>query len=185
MRIGYGRVSTRDQNLNSQHDALTAAGCERIFVDKRSGKLASRPELDRALDVAREGDQFVITRLGRLGNSLLNLLELTERLRTSGIDLVVLEQGIDTSTPAGKLAFHVLASVMQFQRELIVDGTYDGLASARARGRTGGQKPKLTPRQAKLAREMYDSREFTVAEIAAEFRVSRPTIYRHIDKLAK
>ena len=184
MRIGYGRVSTRDQNLNSQHDALTAAKCHRVFVDKKSGKLASRPELDRALDIAREGDQFVITRLGRLGNSLMNLLELVAQLETRKIDLVLLEQGIDTSTPAGRLAFHVLASVMQFQRELIIDGTHDGLASARARGRTGGQKPKLTPRQAKIAKEMYDAGDHTVEEIAAEFGVTRPTIYRHLTKLA-
>ena len=186
MRIGYGRVSTRDQNPNAQHDALTKAGCDPIFVDKRSGKLASRPELDKALMVARAGDQFVVTRLNRLGNSLRNLLELTEQLQQRGIDLVVLEQGIDTTTPAGRLSFHVLAAVAQFQRELIVENTLDGLAAARARGRTGGQKPKLTPRQVRIAREMYDEvgpdgkRRHTVAAIAAEFGVSRPTIYRHL-----
>ena len=186
MRIGYGRVSTRDQNPSAQHDALTKAGCDPIFVDKRSGKLASRPELDKALMVARDGDQFVVTRLNRLGNSLRNLLELTEQLQQRGIDLVVLEQGIDTTTPAGRLSFHVLAAVAQFQRELIVENTLDGLAAARSRGRTGGQKPKLPPRQARIAQEMYDEvgpdgkRRHTVAAIAAEFGVSRPTIYRHL-----
>lgn len=191
MRIGYGRVSTRDQNPNGQHDALTAAGCDEIFVDKKSGKLASRPELDKALLMARRGDALVITRLNRLGNSLRNLLDLTAQLDERGVDLVVLEQGIDTTTPAGRLSFHVLAAVAQFQRELIVENTLDGLAAARARGRTGGQKPKLGPKQAQLAQAMYDEvgadgkRRYTVQQIADELRVSRPTIYRYLGREAR
>jgi DNA invertase Pin-like site-specific DNA recombinase len=115
---------------------------------RRAASWPRAPNWTAPLDVAREGDEFVITRLGRLGNSLLNLLELTELLRTRGIDLIVLEQGIDTTTPAGKLAFHVLASVMQFQRELIVANTYDGLAAARAVG-----APASNSRSSLLARQ--------------------------------
>lgn len=184
MRIGYGRVSTRDQNPDSQRDALIADGCDRIYIDKVSGKLASRPELDKALDQLRRGDQLVITRLTRLGRSLKNLMELVEQFREQDIDLIVLQQGLDTTTAGGRLIFHVMASIAEFERELIVEGTYEGLAAARARGRVGGRKAKLTPRQAKVAREMYDSRDYTVDQIAAEFGVSRPTIYRHIGKLA-
>lgn len=139
MRIGYGRVSTRDQNPNAQHDALTAASCDEIFVDKKSGKLASRPELDKALLMVRRGDALVITRLNRLGNSLRNLLDPTAQLDERGVDLVVLEQGIDTTTPAGRLSFHVLAAVAQFQRELIVENILDGLAGARARAVPAGR----------------------------------------------
>lgn len=188
MRIGYGRVSTRDQNPDGQRDALEAAGCDQILIDKASGKLASRPALDQALMVARSGDQFVITRLDRLGRSTKNLLDLSDRLKEKGVDLVVLEQGIDTSTAAGVLFFTIIGAIAQFEHSLMVERTHDGLAAARARGRTGGQKPKLKPRQIRLAQEMYDEtgpdgkRRYTVQQIAEEFGVSRPTIYRHLEK---
>ena len=189
MRIGYGRVSTRDQHPESQHDALTAAGCDEVFIDKASGKLASRPELDRALLSAnRPGDQLVITKLDRLGRSLEHLIELSRLLQTRGVDLVVLDQGIDTSTAVGRMFFHILGSIAEFEHALMSERTRDGLAAARARGRTGGQKPKLGPRQVRLARQMYDEvgadgkRRYTVAQIAAEFGVTRPTIYRHLSK---
>ncbi|MDQ2897955.1 MAG: recombinase family protein [Actinomycetota bacterium] len=189
MRIGYGRVSTRDQHLEAQHDALNAAGCEQVFVDKVSGKLARRPELDKALLAAnRSGDQLVITKLDRLGRSLEHLLELSKLLEQHDVDLVVLDQGIDTSTAVGRMFFQILGAIAEFEHALMSERTMDGLAAARARGRTGGQKPKLGPRQIKLARQMYDEtgedgrRKHTVAEIAAEFGVSRPTIYRHLAK---
>jgi len=186
MRIGYGRVSTRDQNPDAQRDALTAAGCDEVFVDKASGKLARRPELDKALLVARRpGDQLVVTKLDRLGRSLEHLIELSGELQGKGVDLVVLDQGIDTSTAVGRLFFQILgAALAEFEHALISERTMDGLAAARARGRTGGQKPRLTPRQAKIAREMYESGEHTVQQIADEFGVTRPTIYRHVGKLA-
>lgn len=177
-KIGYGRVSTRDQNPDSQHDALAEAGCDKIFIDKASGKLASRPELDKALDYARAGDTFVITRLARAARSLKHLIELAETLRERGIDLLVLKQGIDTSTPTGRLAFHMLGAIDEFQRELIVEGTHEGLASARARGRTGGRRPTLTATQVRMARQMYDSEEYTVQQIADTFHTSRATVYR-------
>jgi len=191
MRIGYGRVSTRDQNPDAQHDALTTAGCEQIFIDKASGKLARRPELDKALLVARRpGDQLVVTKLDRLGRSLENLIDLSGQLQHSGVDLVVLDQAIDTSTAMGRMFFQILGSIAEFEHALMSERTLDGLAAARARGRTGGQKPKLTARQAKIAQEMYEEtgpdgkRLHTVAQIAAEFGVTRPTIYRHLAGLA-
>ena len=183
MRIGYARVSTRDQHPEAQADALTGAGCERVFTDKASGKLARRPELDEALRGLRAGDQLVVTKLDRLGRSLEHLIELSHQLHARGVDLVVLDQGIDTSTAVGRMFFQILGSIAEFEHALMSERTMDGLAAARARGRTGGQKPKLGPRQARLAQEMYEAGELTVAQIAAEFGVTRPTIYRHLDRL--
>jgi DNA invertase Pin-like site-specific DNA recombinase len=186
MRIGYGRVSTRDQNPDAQHDALTAAGCDPVLVDKAFGKLASRPELDKALMVARPGDHLVVTKLDRLGRSLEHLITLSKGLQERGVDLVVLDQGIDTSTTVGRMFFQILGAIAEFEHALMSERTMDGLAAARARGRTGGQKPKLTPRQARIAQAMYEEtgpdgkRRYTVAQIAAEFGVTRPTIYRHL-----
>ena len=189
MRFGYGRVSTRDQHPEAQHDALAAAGCEQIFIETASGKLARRPQLEKALLSAnRAGDQLVVTKLDRLGRSLEHLIELSRQLQEREVDLVVLDQGIDTSTAVGRLFFQIIGAIAEFEHALMSERTMDGLAAARARGRTGGQKPKLGPRQVKLAREMYDEtgedgkRKHTVATIAAEFGVSRPTIYRHLGK---
>ena len=189
MRIGYGRVSTRDQNPDGQRDALAGADCDEIFVDNASGKLASRPELDKALLVAaRAGDQLVVTKLDRLGRSLEHLVALSSDLQARGVDLVVLDQGIDTSTAVGRMFFQILGAIAEFEHALMSERTRDGLAAARARGRTGGQKPKLTVRQAKIAQAMYDElgadgrRAHTVKEIADEFGVSRPTIYRHLQR---
>ena len=189
MRVGYGRVSTRDQNPDGQRDALAAAGCDEIFVDKASGKLASRPELDKALLIAaRAGDRLVLTKLDRLGRSLEHLIALCTQLQTRGLDLVVLDQGIDTSTAVGRMFFQILGAIAEFEHALMSERTRDGLDAARARGRTGGQKPKLTPRQAKIAQDMYDElgdderRAHTVQQIADEFGVTRPTIYRHLQR---
>jgi DNA invertase Pin-like site-specific DNA recombinase len=186
MRIGYGRVSTRDQNPDAQRDALIGARCSEVFTDKATGKLARRPELDKALLVTRAGDQLVVTKLDRLGRSLEHLIGLSNNLQSCGVDLVVLDQGIDTSTAVGRMFFQILGAIAEFEHALMSERTIDGLAAARARGRTGGQKPKLTPRQARIAQEMYEEtgpdgkRRYTVTQIAAEFGVSRPTIYRHL-----
>jgi DNA invertase Pin-like site-specific DNA recombinase len=182
-------VSTRDQHPEAQHDALLAAGCEpgRIYIDTVSGKLARRPELDTALLVLREGDQLAVTKLDRLGRSLAHLITLSAELRQRGAGLVVLDQGIDTSTAVGRMFFQILGAIAEFEHALMSERTMDGLAAARARGRTGGQKPKLGARQVKLARQMYDElgddgkRRYTVAAIAAEFGVTRPTIYRALE----
>ena len=186
MRIGYGRVSTRDQNPDSQRDALVVAGCEEILVDRASGKLARRPALDQALAITRAGDQLVVTKLDRLGRSLEHLIALAKDLQARKVDLVVLDQGIDTSTAVGRMFFQILGAIAEFEHALMSERTRDGLEAARARGRTGGQRPKLTARQAKIAQDMYDEigpdghRAYTVQQIADEFGVTRPTIYRHL-----
>lgn len=190
MKIGYGRVSSQEQHPEAQEDALLMAGCDKVFIDKASGKLASRPELDKCLAALREGDSLVITKLDRLGRSLKNLIALAEELKERGVALVVLDQGIDTSTPIGRMFYQILGAVAEFERELIVERTKDGLAAARARGRTGGRKKALGTRQARLARDMYDEvgedgkRVHTVAAIAKELGVSRPTIYRYLEEKA-
>ncbi len=182
-------MSTRDQNPDAQRDAPNAAGCETVFVDKASGKLARRPELDKALlSAACAGDQLVVTKLDRLGRSLEHLIALSRKLQERQVDLVVLDQGIDTSTAIGRMFFQILGSIAEFEHALMSERMMDGLAAARARGRTGGQKPKLRPRHVKVAREMYEEtgpdgrRVHTVAQIATEFGVTRPTIYRHLAK---
>ena len=187
-KIGYARVSTRGQNDDSQVDELTAYGCDKIFIDHGvSGKLSSRPELDKALAYLREGDVFVITRLSRAMRSLHHLLDLdaepaaTRTVKARGIGLVVLKQGIDTTTPQGRLTFHLLAALDEFQREIIVEDTHEGLAAARSRGRTGGRKPKLTDSQVKHARQLYADGGKTVAEIASLLGVSRQTVYRALE----
>lgn len=180
-KIGYARVSARDQNLEAQQDELTAAGCARVFADRASGKLERRPELDKALDYLREGDQLVITKLDRLGRSTKHLLDLAGQFRARSIDLAVLNLGIDTRTAAGNLFFTILSAFAEFERELISERTLDGLAAARARGRNGGRRAKLTAAQVDQARKLYDTREHTVQHIADLFRVSRTTLYRHLE----
>ena len=183
-RIGYGRVSTRDQNPDSQRDALAEAGCDEVYIDKASGKLASRRELEAALARLRPGDTLVITRLSRAMRSLRHLLDLAASLDARGVGLVVLKQQIDTTTPTGRLVFHLLASIDEFQRELIVEGTLEGLAAARARGRNGGRPPAMTADQVKLARKLAEERDpdghnvYTITQVAAVLGVSRPTLYR-------
>ncbi|WP_281262672.1 recombinase family protein [Nonomuraea fuscirosea] len=185
--MGYGRVSTRDQNPDSQRDALTEAGCDRIFVDKASGKVDRRPELDKALDYLRPGDTFVIARLSRAARSLRHLLDLAAQLREREVDLLVLKQGIDTSTPGGRLQFHMFGAFDEFLRELIVEGTLEGLASARARGRVGGRPAVLDAHGVEMARALYEmkgdhgERRYTVQQIADRLGVSRATIYRHLN----
>ncbi|MFB6828147.1 recombinase family protein [Streptomyces hydrogenans] len=187
MRIGYGRVSTTDQNLDAQRTALEAAGCEEIYLDKISGKLTNRPELDKVMTRLRAGDTLVITKLDRLGRSLKHLLEVSAELEARTVDLVVLDQGLDTSTPVGRFMFQILGAVAEFERSLNVERTLDGLASARAKGKVGGRKSALTPAQVRHAKFMRDERDedgrprHTVQEIADELGVGRATIYRALD----
>lgn len=187
-RFGYCRVSTRGQNDDSQIDALKAAGCERIWVDKASGKLARRPEWGKCFEHLRRGDELVITRLSRLFRSVRHLTELAAALDERGVDLIVLKQGIDTTTAAGRFLFHVIAAMDEMLADLISEGTVEGLESARARGRVGGRRPSLTELQVLKAREMYDEvdergkRRYTVDQIAETFGVSRKTIYRNLER---
>lgn len=181
-KFGYARVSTRDQNPDHQIDALRAAGVDEanMFIEKVSGKLASRPKLDFMLHKLRAGDEVVVTRLKRIGRSNHHLLELVGWFGENGIDFVVLEQGIDTATPGGRLVFHFLAALAEYDREMIVEGTLDGLAAARSRGRVGGRPPALSQRQLDQAQLMYDSGNHTVEEIAQTFGVGRTTLYRQL-----
>jgi len=178
--IGYARVSTTDQNAQLQVDALTAAGCERVFTDKALGSLASRPELDRMLDHLREGDVVVVWRLDRLGRSLKNLIALVEHLADRGVGFRSLSESIDTTTANGRLFFSVMRALAEFERDLIRERTMAGLAASRARGRVGGRPPKMTEDKVKVAREMYASREYTVEAIAKTLGASRKTVYRHL-----
>lgn len=178
--IGYARVSTRDQNPDSQTDALNAANCEKIFVEHASGTLARRPALDDALEYLRPGDTLVVTKLDRLGRSVRNLKDVAQGLQAREVGLRALSQGIDTTTPGGRLFFHMLAAIAEFEHDLIVERTQDGLAAARARGRVGGGRTKMTANKVAQARSMYDAGGHTVQEIADTFGVARATIYRHL-----
>jgi DNA invertase Pin-like site-specific DNA recombinase len=184
MLIGYARVSTAEQSPDHQIDALQRAGVtpEDIHIDTASGAKASRPELDLVLKLARSGDTLIVTRLDRLGRSMLHLVNLGADLRDRGVGLRVLEQGIDTSTAEGRAMFGMLSVLAEFQRELIVANTRDGLAAARARGRKGGRRPKLSRDQVRQAQRLYDEGEHTVQEIADMFGVKRGTLYGHLDQ---
>lgn len=182
-RIGYGRVSTADQNPDSQRDALVRAGTDQIFLDTYTGTKSSRPQLDKMLEQLRAGDTIVITRLDRLGRSTKDLLNLVSDLQETGVNLEVLEQNINTSSPEGKLFFTLVASFAEFEREIMRARTMDGLAAARARGRIGGRKPALSQAKIDLAKKMYAEGRY-VKEIADVLGVSRPTIYRALEKQA-
>ena len=184
MLIGYARVRSADQNPEHQVDALRRAGvaAEDIHVDHAGGAKASRPQLDLVLSRLREDDVLVITRLDRLGRSMLHLITLGADLRERGIGLKVLEQGIDTATAEGRAMFGMLSVLAEFQRELIAANTRDGLAAARARGRKGGRPSKLSPDQIALAQRLYDAGEHTVAQIAGMLKVPRTTVYGHLSK---
>jgi DNA invertase Pin-like site-specific DNA recombinase len=178
MIIGYARVSTDDQNLDSQTDALSAAGAGKVFADRISGSRRARPELDRMLEQLREGDVVTVTKYDRLARSLKDLLEIVETIRERGAGFRSLAEDIDTTTPAGRLVFHVFASIAQFERERISERTREGLASARKRGRIGGRPPALTAAQKDEVRHMRDEEHRAISEIARLFNVSDRTIRR-------
>lgn len=179
-RFGYGRISTSDQNASSQEDSLRAAGVDKIFIDTFTGTKTSRPELDKLRDQLRTGDTLVITRLDRLGRSAKDLLTIVSDLEKLGVQLEVIEQNIDTSTPEGRLFFTMVAAFAEFEREIMRSRTIDGLAAARARGRLGGRKPKLSQAQIEVIHQQYQEGK-PVQEIADLFKVSRPTIYRALE----
>ena len=180
MLIGYERVSTDDQNFALQHDALQAAGCTKIFSDKISGAKADRPGLKKALDFARAGDTLIVWRLDRLGRSLKDLIALVEELETSKIGFRSLQESIDTTTSGGKLIFHLFGSLAEFERNLIRERTQAGLQAARARGRKGGRRPKLTAQQIEIGRSLAADPKRSVTSICEHLGISRTTYYRYI-----
>ena len=181
MKIGYARVSTTDQNLDLQTDALEAAGCEKIFSDRGvSGAKAERPGLDKALDQLRKGDILVIWKLDRLGRSLSHLLSIIEDLQQKGVDFASVQDGFDTSTASGKMVFSVIGAMAEYERSLIRERTMAGLASARARGRKGGRPKQLDKGQVKVAIALADAGELTINEICEQVGCSRSTYYRQV-----
>ncbi|MCL2876530.1 MAG: recombinase family protein [Betaproteobacteria bacterium] len=179
MLIGYARVSTQDQNLDLQIGALRQAGCERIFEDKVSGSRAERPGLTKAMEMLREGDAFVVWKLDRLGRSVKQLVDLVGTLQQQGIQFKSLTDSIDTSTPSGRFFFHVMASLAEMERELIVERTRAGLAVAHQLGRKSGRKPKMTSSKIESARKLL-AVGTPPKEVAKNLGISVPTLYRHL-----
>lgn len=178
--LGYARVSTVDQDPQLQLNALAAAGCDRIWTDYASGSLASRPQLDQAVDHLRAGDTLVVWKLDRLGRSIRHLIEMAAMLEARGVDLRSLTEGIDTTTPAGRLYFNVMAAVAEFERDLLRERTHAGLAAARAKGRRGGRPPVMTASKLARARALLNAGELTTEEVARAIGVGRTTLYRHL-----
>lgn len=180
MLLGYARVSTDDQQLNLQHDALNQVGCDQIFADQVSGAAADRPGLRRLLEHARVGDTIVVWRLDRLGRSLKDLIDMVAVLEGKGIGLKSLHESIDTTSSAGKLIFHIFGALAEFERTLIRERTQAGLQAARARGRTGGRPKALTPDQQALAVKLYREKQHTIAQICQLLGISKPTLYKYL-----
>jgi DNA invertase Pin-like site-specific DNA recombinase len=185
-RWGYGRVSTRDQHTEAQHDALVAADVdpEFIYVEKVSTRLTVRPELEKLRKMLRRGDVLVVTKVDRLARSLLDLISIADDLRNQGVKLEVLSGTFNRDDPMGEAFFQMTGVFAQLERDLIRQRTNEGLEAARARGRTGGRKAKLTDAQANEVRRLYAAREKTVAEIGALFGITRESVYRYVRKAA-
>lgn len=179
MLIGYARVSTHEQTLDLQRDALEKAECAKIFTDHISGTKARRPGLEEALSHLRSGDTLVVWRLDRLGRSLRHLIDTVTELQERGIGFKSLTESIDTTTSGGKLVFHIFGALAEFEREIIRERTQAGLLAARARGKTGGRRRALKPNQEQIARQLYEAKT-PVREICQTLGISRATFYRYL-----
>ena len=177
--FGYARVSTEQQNLDRQLDALQKYGCDMIYNEKMTGTKRDRPEMSKLLDRMTEGDTVVIESLSRLGRSTKDLIELTELFEQKGVHLVSLKESIDTSTSTGKLLFTLMSAIAQFERDVIADRTREGLKSARARGRTGG-RPRTSPDAIRKAIRLYNTKEYSITEIEEMTGVKKSTLYREL-----
>ena len=180
MLIGYARVSTDDQNLDLQRDALRAAGCEKVYEDRISGAKAARPGLALALEVARTGDVLTVWRLDRLGRSLHDLILLARKLEEAGVGLMSVQEKIDTSSSGGRLIFHMFGALAEFERNLVRERTQAGLTAARARGRKGGRPKLLDPARRQLAVKLYAEKQHTIGEICRMMGISKPTLYNYL-----
>lgn len=179
MLIGYARVSTRDQNLELQQEALVKAGCQKIFEDQVSGTRVDRPGLSKALEMLREHDTLVVWKLDRLGRSVKQLVDLVGELHKRGIQFQSLTDAIDTGTPSGRFFFHVMASLAEMERELIIERTRAGLEVAKQLGRKGGRKPKMTGSKIESAKKLLSS-GVPPKDVAKNLGVSIPTLYRWV-----
>jgi DNA invertase Pin-like site-specific DNA recombinase len=184
-KFGYGRVSTLDQNLDAQRDALLRAGATKIFVEKITGTKSSRPELDLMRQMLRHGDTVLVTRIDRLGRSAKDLLNIVSDFEARGVSLKVIEQNIDTSTNEGKLFFTMVAAFAEFEHSMMVSRTKDGLAAARARGRVGGRKAKLTDAQIHKLMQHFEDKRISIQDLAKMYGISRPTVYRLVKAAAE
>jgi DNA invertase Pin-like site-specific DNA recombinase len=180
VKIGYARVSTQDQNLDLQIDALKKEGCERIYEEKASGGKADRPELTRMLEHLRSGDILVIWKLDRLGRSLRHLIDLVETLKNMGVELVSIQDSVNTATPAGKLTFAIFGALAEFERDIIRERTMAGLAAARARGRKGGRKKALSQSQVEMLLSMTNNKNLPIGEICRQLKISKATYYNYL-----
>ncbi|MES9966237.1 MAG: recombinase family protein [Sedimenticola sp.] len=182
MNIGYARVSTVDQSIDMQTDALSAAGCEQIYTDKGTGRDFDRKELKACLKALRAGDTLVVWKLDRLGRSVKHLIETVQGLNGRGVEFVSLTENIDTSSSGGKLIFNVFAALAEFESDLISERTKEGLAAARKRGRKGGRPRKLDNQQLKIAKTLLSSPDQTVTSVAKHLGIGRNTLYRYLNK---
>ena len=182
MLIGYARVSTDDQNLDLQRDALKGAGCQRVFEDMASGAKADRTGLAALMTVLRAGDTVIIWRLDRLGRSLKNLIELVERLESAKVGLRSLQENINTTTSGGRLIFHLFGALAEFERNLIRERTQAGMAAARVRGRMGGRPKRLDPAKLALALRLHHEDKHTIKEICQMMGISKSTLYNYLAK---
>lgn len=180
MLLGYARVSTDDQNLDLQRDALHLAGCEKIYEDRISGAKAARPGLAMALEVARDGDVLTVWRLDRLGRSLHDLILLGRKLDERGIGLMSVQEKIDTASSGGRLVFHMFGALAEFERSLVRERTQAGLNAARARGRKGGRPKVLEPAKRQLVVKLYEEKQHTIREICRMMGISKPTLYNYL-----
>ena len=180
MKIGYARVSTSEQSVYMQKQALKQAGCEKIFSDTASGVRADRTGLDNAMNQLRAGDTLVVWKLDRLGRSLQHLIQTIKLLQEKKIGFQSLQENIDTMTSGGKLIFHIFSALAEFERDVIRERTKAGLQAARARGRLGGRPFLLAPKSVARLKKLYDARKNTVMEICKIFNISRPTFYNYL-----
>lgn len=180
MLLGYARISTLEQSLDLQLDALKLAGCEKIYSDRISGSKSERPGLTEVLSYAREGDVIVVWKLDRLGRSLGNLIDIVQGLTDRGIEFKSLQENLDTTTPGGKLLFHIFGSIAEFERDLIRERTLAGLTAARSRGRVGGAPNVLTQQQIDMGKQLASNRTYKIKDICKMLNCSTATYYRHI-----
>lgn len=180
MKIGYARVSTHEQNLDLQNDALEKVGCEKIIVDTASGKNTLRPGLETIKTILRKGDTLVVWRLDRLGRSLKDLIDWMNYLEEEEVGFTSLQESINTATPTGKLIFHLFGALAEFERNLILERTKAGLAAARARGRLGGRRKSLTKEKRKMVFDLYQGKQYPIQEICNMFGITKPTLYKYV-----